>query len=64
MTPLLWPLVACNFIFLFHQQQFLARKPSRDFERDPEANRASADDDYVVSRIGHAGGLRAMFTTA
>jgi hypothetical protein len=29
------------------------RKAARDFERDPESDSATTDDDYVVARIGH-----------
>ncbi len=28
-------------------------KAARDFERDPESDHASTDDDYVVTRIDH-----------
>jgi hypothetical protein len=61
-TAVMAALVACNFIFFLHQQKLLARKPSRDFLRDAEADHATANDDYVVVRIGHASGLGVMST--
>jgi hypothetical protein len=57
-------LMACNSIFLFYQQQFLARKPSCNFERYSKADHASTDDDYVVVRIAHASGPAVMSPTA
>ena len=63
-TAVMAALMACNFIFFLHEQKLLPRKPSRDFERDPEADCASTDDNYVVTRIRHDGGTGVMSATA
>jgi hypothetical protein len=46
-------LVAGDAVFFFEQQETHVREAPRDFERDTEPYHATADDDYVVARIGH-----------
>jgi hypothetical protein len=52
-TAIVAALVASNAIFLFEQQETQAGKAARDFERNAEPYYATANDDYVISRIGH-----------
>ena len=46
-------LVAGNAVFLLQNQEPTTWKAARDFERNPESDHTTADDDYVVARIAH-----------
>ncbi len=46
-------LMAGDTIFFLQQQEAETRETSRDFERNGEADDATADDDYVRARISH-----------
>ena len=51
-------LVAGNTIFLFKHQQALMREAAGYFKRDSQTDGPTSDDNYVVSRVDHAGGTR------
>src|SRR5215467_4002784 len=51
-------LVARNFAFFFQHKQFLARKPSCDFERHAESDNACSNNDNVVTRVSHGASRR------
>jgi hypothetical protein len=40
-------------IFFLEKQKLEPRKTPRDFERHREPYHTAADDDYVVTRVGH-----------
>src|SRR5262249_1271969 len=51
-------LVVRNFAFFFEHKQFLARKPSCDFERHAESDNACSNNDNVVTTVSHCASRR------